>query len=130
MKIDKVMSVEKVLDIDCEKTDQIYTDFSFLTDDSFSVIDTDTANSPHSGSGQQVWGIHERKPVQQTAFEREIQASLDSVSDYYPHMRELDMIAEIEDSQYEPRPRVFDGKSKMWVLVDTGAAVSVLPYRL
>ena len=107
MKIDKVMSVEKVLDIDCEKTDQIYTDFSFLTDDSFSVIGTDTANLPHSGSGQQVWGIHERKPVEQTALEKELQASLDSVSDYYPHMRELDMIA--EDSQDEPRPRVFDG---------------------
>ena len=89
MRIDKVMSVEKVLDIDCEKTDQIYTDFSFLTDDSFSVIDTDTASSPHSGSGQQVRGIHERKAVQQTAFERELQRSLDSVLDYYPHMKEL-----------------------------------------
>ena len=94
------MSVEKVLDIDSEKTEQIYTDFSFLTDDSFSAIDTDTAHSPHSGSGQQVWGIHEKKPVEQTAFERELQTSLDSVSDYYPHMRELNMIAEIEDSQY------------------------------
>ena len=128
--IDKIMSVEEVLDIDSDKTDQIYTDFSFLTNDCFSPIDTDTAYSPHSGSGQQVWGIHERKPVQQTAFERQIQESLDSVSDYYPHMRELDLIAEIEDSQYESRPRVFDGKSKRWVLVDTGSAVCVLPYRM
>ena len=70
-----------------------------------------------------------KKPVEQTAFERELQKSLDSVSDYYPHMKELDLIAKIEDSQYEPRPRVYDGKSKLWVLFDTGAAVSVLPYR-
>ena len=68
--------------------------------------------------------------MQQSAFERQLQESLDSVSDYYPHMRELDLIAEIEDSQYESRPRVFDGKSKRWVLVDTGAAVCVLPYRM
>ena len=124
------MSVEEILDIESDKTDKIYTDFSFLTNDCFSPIETDTAGSPHSGSGQQVWGVHERKPVQQTAFENQIQELLDSVAEYSPYMKELDLISEIEDSQYDSRLRVFDGKSKLWVLVDSGAAVSVLPYNM
>ena len=74
--------------------------------------------------------MHESKPVQQTAFEKHLQESLDSVADYSPYMKELDLISEIEDSQYDSRSRVFDGKSKLWVLVDSGAAVSVLPYSM
>ena len=124
------MSVEQILNIESDNPDKIYTDFSFLTNDCFSPIETDTAGSPPSGSGQQVWGVHESKPVQQTAFEKHLQELLDSVADYSPYMKELDLISEIEDSQYDSRPRVFDGKSKLWVLVDSGAAVSVLPYSM
>ena len=81
------MSVEEILNVESDTSDKIYTDFSFLTNDCFSPIETDTAGSPHSGSGQQVWGIHERKPVQQTTFEKQIQESLDSVAEYSPYMK-------------------------------------------
>ena len=123
------MSVEEILNDD-DTSDEIYTDFSFLTDNSFCPIEMSTAGSPHSGYGQQVWGVHERKPEQQMKFEKQLQESLDSVADYSPYMRELEIISELEDSQLDSRPRVFDGKSKLWVLVDTGASVSVLPYRM
>ena len=124
------MSVEEILNIESDNSDEIYTDFSFLTNDCFSPIETDTTGSHHSGSGQQVWGVHERKPLQQTNFKKQLQESLASVEEYSPYMKELELISEIEDSQYDSRPRVFDGKSKLWVLVDSGAALSVLPYRM
>ena len=92
------MSVEEILNIESDTSDEIYTDFSFLTDDCFSPIETGTAGSPHSGYGQQVWGVHESKPVQQTKFERHLQELLDSVAEYSPYMKELELISEIEDS--------------------------------
>ena len=124
------MSVEKILDIEDDNPDEIYTDFSFLTDNSFAPIPTGTAGSHYSGNGQQVWGVHESKPEQQTKFEKQLQESLDSVAEYSPYMKELDIISELEDSELDDRPRVFDGELKLWVLVDTGASVSVLPYKM
>ena len=109
------MSVAEILNTESDSSEKIYTDFSCLTSDNFSPIE-DTASSPHSGNGQQVWGVHESKPVQQTTFEKHLQESLDSVAEYSPYMKELELISEIEDSQYDSRPRVFDGKSKLWVL--------------
>ena len=83
------MSVEEILDIEDDNPDEIYTDFSFLTDNSFAPIPTGTAGSHYSGNGQQVWGVHESKPEQQAKFEKHLQESLDSVAEYSPYMREL-----------------------------------------
>ena len=67
------MSVEEILNIENDTSDEIYTDFSFLTDNCFSPLETGTAGSPHSGYGQQVWGVHESKPEQQMKFEKQLQ---------------------------------------------------------
>ena len=68
----------------------------------------------------QTWGEYPQKPASQIEWDKQVQkATL--------HIARLDKVAANSRDAQDPRPRVYDANSKAWFLVDSGAAVSIIP---
>lgn len=82
-----------------------------------------------SFSQGQVWGLHDEKPKSQIHWEHLLKEACNSVQDYVPSIPASNngSVAATKGNVTDERPRVYDGISKTWILVDTGAAVSVWP---
>ena len=113
------------------KTEKIYTDLNFQTEDEPlpSVASFSKESAPVK---QGPWGIHEVKPPQQTKWEMDIKAQVNSiiaknVQDYFPYMTHVPQVAAIDEHNQDCRPRLFDPFTKQWVLVDSCAQVSIWP---
>ena len=113
-----------LLDDEDYDSNRIYTDFNFEVD-----VENSESLAP---VGQSQWGIHEVKPIAQVRWEALIANEVDTMvtqntQDYYPYMQLADVQVGASSSKEDIRPKLYDPSSRRWMLVDTGAAVSVWP---
>ena len=71
---------------------------------------------------QENWGVYPHKPACQEDWESQVKKAV-------LHIDRIDKVAANQQALLDTRPRVFDVNSKSWYLVDSGAAVSVVPRR-
>ena len=70
----------------------------------------------------QSWGVYPQKPAAQVDWDNQVEkAAL--------HIARVDKVAANSKEAQDARPRVYDANSKAWFLVDSGAAVSILPHK-
>ena len=70
----------------------------------------------------QTWGEYPQKPAAQVEWDKQVQkAAL--------HIARLDKVAANSANSQDSRPRVYDANSKTWILVDSGAQVSIVPHK-
>ena len=98
----------------------MYTCFAFLCEKEEEPAEI---IAPPVGSSQS-WGVYEFKPECQIQWEEMVQQAAISIADQYPFVEQaIDATTENEDT----RPRLYDTVLKQWILIDTGASVSVFP---
>ena len=105
----------------CEENDEegrIYTDFSIMQNDDFLIQPGDT--NIETPVRQAYWGNHESKPNNQIEWEKSVDSICQSIEytlhDYLPY---IDLIASMgNDMGGDTRPRLHDGTSKKWILLD------------
>ena len=94
-----------------ESAEKIYTDFNF-TDFSTSSFSENPLNK------QGLWGVYNHQPVAQTQWSKMVEVAAAQA-------------AEVKsDCSTDVRPHVYDRRSKQWLMLDSGAAVSIWPKRL
>ena len=143
--IDQIDFIDPDFSIDIDNdinTTEIYTCFDDLLEN-----DGILTNSfePHTGQGPnyapKIWGIHKTKPEAQTDWENLTKTAIDSaifsnIDALYPsfHVGKHRKIPNIfkcsgcgTHKGADIRPKVYDRHSKKWLLVDSGAMVSVFP---
>ena len=108
-----------------DDTNKLYTDFTFIH-----KFEKDDFNPPDK-STLELLGIYEFKPVAQEQWEKMITSALDNVADLFPYIDDIWHLPGNEiyttTADFDIRPRIWDSRSKSWVLVDTGASVSAWP---
>ena len=98
----------------------MYTCFAFLCEKEEEPAEI---IAPPVGSSQS-WGVYEFKPECQIQWEEMVQQAAITIADQYPFVEQaIDATTENEDT----RPRLYDTVLKQWILIDTGASVSVFP---
>ena len=86
-------------------------------------------------SAKNSWSIYPHKPVCQSEFENNVAAAVKKIANDNPYLSVLPgEISAIEALKFKPgsygldiRPKVFDSKSKTWILLDSGSCVSCVP---
>ena len=123
---------ELLINDDIDENEKIYLDFDFKELAGVEVSDHyNITKAPVKLS--QVWGIHSSQPEAQAIWEKSLKSTVDqlvadNVEEYLPYFR-VPKIASAKGKN-DDRPKLYDPISKMWILIDTGAAVSVWPKRL
>ena len=125
---------EIIESLNYENEDKIYTDYSFLQD---SDSDEHVTNDPVK---QEVshWGLHSFKPIERQNWDRVIAHAANTIADYHPYLPDAPEYMTAAQAcgwrdglqGVDMRPRVYCNKLKQWVLVDSGAAVTVWPKTL
>ena len=126
------LELSEILNYDSEI--KIYTDYSFLQESSISDHCT---NDPVK---QEVshWGLHSFKLVERQNWDRAIAQAANIIADYHPYLPDAPEYMTAAQAcgwrdglqGVDLRPRVYCNKLKQWVLVDSGAAVTVWPKTL
>ena len=109
--------------VDLIDTDPYVTDHDriFLLDEKSMESDCPSLQQGYRDIWQANWGEYPHKPAAQEIWE-------DQVKKAALHIARLDKVAANTAAKQDPRPRVFDCNTKKWFLVDSGAAVSIVPH--
>ena len=116
--------------MDYIESDKIYTDFEFELDYGEKILPIG-AIAPVNG-GQFSWGNHTDKPVQQTKWEQTVRTECENImvndgAQYFPYLHIPQICSTGSSQDKNVRPYMKDPKSERWMLVDTGAVVTVWP---
>ena len=116
--------------MDYIESEKIYTDFEF-------ELDYGENNHPIGAiapvnGGQFSWGNHTDKPVQQTKWEQTVRSECENIivnngAQYFPYLHIPQICSTGSSQDKNVRPYMKDPKSERWMLVDTGAVVTVWP---
>ena len=105
------------------ETEQLYTDFGFIFEHESNVSD-----NPSSEQSQQ-WGVHAFKPVAQTDWDRNVAEATNQIIDSFPLITQEEKWSTVAatTAKTDIRPWLWDPVLKTHILIDTGAAISVIP---
>ena len=89
----------------------------------------------HPLSAKSVWSTYPQKPVAQIEFENLVSEAANAIAEDNPYENVVPgEISAIEAMKFKSgsygldiRPKVFDNKTKSWVLLDSGSCVSCEP---
>ena len=125
--------------------EKIYTDFSFLLEMCENATlpqqfdlgnnDSNAALSPEFRQSLSKWGNYDSKPEVQEQWEKQLAQVSEMIADYHPHLPVPDDIvwaAEVAGWRdgfqgKDIRPRLKNGITGEWMLLDTGAQITVVP---
>ena len=93
-----------------DSNEKIYADFSFLSN---SVSETPSTN-------REPWGEYQQQPLCQIEWTKQVQVAAIAAANT-PDPRPPD--------KTDMRPHVRDRRSRLWVMLDSGAAISIWPRR-
>ena len=105
------------------ETEQLYTDFSFIFEHESNISD-----QPSSEQSQQ-WGVYAFKPVAQAEWDRSVAEATNQIIDSFPVITQEKNWNTISATTTgtDIRPWLWDPVLKVHILIDTGAAISVIP---
>ena len=116
---------------------KIYTDFSFLEEFESAESKSSDIVTPDVKLCQINWGIYGEKPKAQEDWDFEIAKAVDSIADFHPHLPIPSNTESLWAAEYagwrdgfqgkDIRPRIKDSITGEYILVDSGAMVSVFP---
>ena len=93
-----------------DTNEKIYADFSFLSN----------SDSDNLSSNRDLWGEYEHQPLCQIQWSKQVEiAAIAAVKSPDP--------SPVEHS--DMRPHVRDKRSDLWIMLDSGAAISIWPRR-
>ena len=107
MNVFPLISIETESDNN-KKSDKIYTNFNENEFKDFA--------SPQ----QAEWGIYSKKPISQISWEESVSKTIAAVADQCAQDN-------FPPEEGDLRPKMFDKGSNRWLLVDTGASLSIWP---
>ena len=116
------ISVENVLDLNTDM-EEIYTDFSFINENESDI------NNKSSSEQSQNWGVYSFKPVAQQEWDKSVAEAANQVVDSFPLMQIGENCDPVKATtrKTDIRPWLWDPVLKRHILIDTGAAISVIP---
>ena len=105
------------------ETEQLYTDFSFIFEHESNVSD-----QPSSEQSPK-WGVYAFKPVAQTEWDKNVAEATNQIIDSFPTITQEENWNTISatTAKTDIRPWLWDPVLKVHILIDTGAAISVIP---
>ena len=112
-----------MLSTDTDTDAELYTDFSFIYEQESNVSD-----EPSSEQSQK-WGVYAFKPVAQADWDRNVAEATNQIIDSFPtstHEENWNPIS-ATTAKTDIRPWLWDPALKVHILIDTGAAISVIP---
>ena len=88
-----------------------------------------------NSAAKNVWSYYTKKPVSQIEFEQKVSENVSLIAEDNPYLNvkegEVSAIEAIghKSGSYglDIRPKIFDGISKSWTLLDSGSCVSCIP---
>ena len=104
-----------------EENGKIHIDLNFDY-----LLHSDVVNSQNPVEYSPVWGITQ---IKQKEWEDEVRKAAETIV----HQAQFDnspyynLLCEIATAENDIRPRVYDARTKLWVLLDSGSAVTVWP---
>ena len=104
-------------------TEQLYTDFSFIFEHESNVSDQPSSEqSPN-------WGVYSFKPVAQAEWDKNVAEATNQIIDNFPSIAQDEKWDTVSatTAKTDIRPWLWDPVLKMHILIDTGAAISVIP---
>ena len=105
------------------ETEQLYTDFSFIFEHESNVSD-----QPSSEQSPK-WGVYAFKPVAQTEWDKSVAEATNQIIDNFPVITQEEKWDTVSatTAKTDIRPWLWDPVLKLHILIDTGAAISVIP---